>query len=364
LQSCKVAKLQSCKVAKLQSCKVAKLQSCKVAKLQSCKVAKVSILTIKYWKHIMSSTLKSYEELLQELQELKKENETLKILYKQDIPLRQKSEEYLRNKPTNPDFQSSEWENLKLIHELQVYQIELEMQNLELTELNASKDKFFSIISHDLKSPFNGFLGLTKLFSENIYEYSLGELQDISKKMHVSAVNLYQLLENLLEWSRIHRGLIEYEPEVLQVYTIVNRNIELLIEFANKKKIEISNIIPDSLKVTADDKMLNAILRNLISNAIKFTPRGGRVEIGTLVQPSEGSAVIYVKDSGIGMTADTISKLFKLEQNVSQKGTEGELSTGLGLQLCKEFIEKQGGRLWVESEIDKGSKFYFSLQSS
>jgi PAS domain S-box-containing protein len=248
-------------------------------------------------------------------------------------------------------------------------EMEIQMQNVALAELNASKDKFFSIIAHDLRSPFNGFLGLTRMLAENVSDFSLKELQDISKSMKKSADNLYELLGNLLEWSRMQRGLIKFNPVKIMLPIIVKQNFEMQEEIANSKKILLLNHISENLSVTADIAMLNTVLRNLISNAIKFTPKGGIIEIGTVVQPSEGfkpsegSVAIYIKDSGIGMSADTISKLFKLDENVSQKGTEGEPSTGLGLILCKEFIEKHGGKIWVESEIGKGSTFYFSLYS-
>jgi PAS domain S-box-containing protein len=246
-------------------------------------------------------------------------------------------------------------------------EIEIQMQNVALAELNASKDKFFSIIAHDLKSPFNGFLGLTKMMAENVSDFSLKELQDISKSMQTSASNLYNLLENLLEWSRMQRRQTQFNPKLYNLYSILKNNIAVVSEFAKQKEIELNTNVPEGFQITADEQMLNTVLRNLISNSIKFTSRGGKVEIGAMIQPyegfkpSEGSIVIYVKDNGIGMSADTISKLFKLDLNVSRPGTNNEKGTGLGLILCKDFIEKHGGKIWVESEVGKGSTFYFTL---
>ncbi|MFA6570537.1 MAG: HAMP domain-containing sensor histidine kinase, partial [Bacteroidota bacterium] len=174
-------------------------------------------------------------------------------------------------------------------------------------------------------------------------------------------------LENLLEWSRMQRNAIEFNPESCLLNLIVKQNLDIAGEYAKQKDIELINNIHDNDMVTADMPMLNTVLRNLISNAIKFTPRGGKIEVGT-VKSSDESKIseycIYVKDSGIGMTQDIISKLFKIDQKVSRPGTENESSTGLGLLLCKEFIEKHGGKIWVESEVNKGSTFFFILPKS
>ena len=239
---------------------------------------------------------------------------------------------------------------------------ELSETQEKLQKINSEKDKFFSIISHDLKSPFAGFLGLTKMMNEDISNFTMDEIKDISKDMQSSAINLYKLLENLLEWARMKRGVTEFNPEIYNLYFIVKLILEVQNEVAKQKEIEFVIDISEDTIVTADLPMLNTVLRNLISNAIKFTPRGGKIEIGTIFQPSEDSVAIYVKDSGIGMSTETISKLFRIDQKVSRPGTEGEPSTGLGLLICKEFVEKHGGKIRVESEEGKGSSFYFTLQ--
>jgi PAS domain S-box-containing protein len=240
---------------------------------------------------------------------------------------------------------------------------ELSETNIKLEKTNSEKDKFFSIIAHDLRSPFNGFLGLTQMMSENIYNFSLKELQDISTSMQKSASNLFQLLNNLLEWSMMQRVGIKFKPGLYKLFEIVKQNLDLKFDDAKQKNINIINHVSEDIEVNVDLQMLNTIFRNLISNALKFTSRGGKIEVGATVQPSEGSVVIYVKDSGIGMNEDIINNLFKLDHNVSRPGTEKEPSSGLGLILCKEFVEKHGGKIWVESEVGKGSMFYFSLKS-
>jgi PAS domain S-box-containing protein len=254
------------------------------------------------------------------------------------------------------------------ISDRKLTETEIQMKNIELSELNASKDKFFSIVAHDLRSPFNGFLGLTRMMSENIHDFTLLELQEISKDMQASASNLFALLENLLEWSRMQRGVTEFNIETCNLSSVINKNIDLVNEYSKQKNIEIKIAIAEEFKISADLPMLNTILRNLISNAIKFTPRGGKIEIGTSFRPSEGYIIhpsggyeIYVKDTGIGMNEETIRKLFRIDRDISHKGTDGEASTGLGLILCKEFVEKHGGNIRVESEVGKGSTFYFSL---
>lgn len=248
------------------------------------------------------------------------------------------------------------------ITDLKKAEEKIKLQNLELVELNAAKDKFFSIIAHDLRSPFNGFLGLTKLIVEEFDEMSITEIKELSNMMLNSANTLFKLLENLLTWSRMQRGAMDFTPNYCAVLSLVNQNLKELNESYKQKNIEINIRISENIKVMADVSMLNSIFRNLISNAIKFTPRGGRVIISA--EEKNDEVLIYVKDSGIGMNPDILSKLFKMDQKTARPGTEGESSTGLGLLLCKEFIDKHNGRIWVESEVEKGSIFYCTLPKS
>ncbi|MCX6148134.1 MAG: PAS domain-containing sensor histidine kinase [Candidatus Kapabacteria bacterium] len=233
--------------------------------------------------------------------------------------------------------------------------------NLKLEEAIKEKDKFFSIIAHDLKSPFSGFLGLTKLMAESAETLTLNEINEISIAMQNSAKSLYSLLENLLEWSRMQRGMISFTPEKVMLKYLVDQNFEILKNSASQKNIKLVENLPHNYEVIADISMLNTVLRNLISNSIKFTEMGGTIEVGIKEDAQTKSKAIYIKDNGIGMDDDIKSKLFKIDQNVSRPGTEGESSTGLGLLICKEFIVKHSGKIWVESEEGRGSTFYFTL---
>ena len=235
-------------------------------------------------------------------------------------------------------------------------------QNLELKQLNAEKDKFFSIIAHDLRSPFTGFLGLTQILEEQLSDLSKEEILDFSTSMRISATKLFTLLENLLEWARIQQGLIPFTPETVQLLAVVNESIGMIKESASLKQIEIIYDIPDEITVVTDTNILQTILRNLVSNAVKFTSKNGSIIISVLPQ-NDGSMVISIKDTGIGMSQHIMDNLFRIDVNTSRKGTDGETSTGLGLIICKDFIEKHGGKLWVESEVGKGSSFNFTLGS-
>ncbi len=233
-------------------------------------------------------------------------------------------------------------------------------QKQELQRLNAEKDKFFSIIAHDLRGPFTGFIGLTEIMSENLPSMSLCEIQKFALNMKNSAVNLFSLLNNLLEWSLMQRGLITFEPQLFLLMPKITESMALVTEAADKKEIAISYDIPEDLSVFADGNMFEGIIRNLTSNAVKFTPKGGVVNVSAKSMP-DNLVEISIKDTGIGMNKEMIDNLFRLDVNTSRKGTEDESSTGLGLVICKDFIEKHGGKLRVESEEGKGSTFYFTI---
>ena len=231
----------------------------------------------------------------------------------------------------------------------------------QLKQLNQTKDKFFSIIAHDLKSPFLGFLGLTEMIASGDDELTKTELMEYSQSIHESASTLFRLIENLLEWAQMQRGSISYTPKPIELQRIAAQCIETIKYKAEQKGIAIINEIPQTQKVFADDKMTYTILRNLLTNSVKFTKRDGKVVIRSKKIDAK-HVEISVCDTGIGMSAENVKKLFKIEEKFSSVGTEGESSTGLGLLLCKEFIEKNGGTIWVESQVGKGSTFTFSLQ--
>lgn len=241
-------------------------------------------------------------------------------------------------------------------------QVELiiQEQNKQLKELNSAKDKFFSIISHDLKSPFQGLLGMAGLMADNTEEFSTAEFVEHSKSLKKVANNLYKLLENLLEWAQIQQGSINFTPKDFDLSEIIAESITSINQSAVKKGIEVENELPEMIRVYADEKMIGTVLRNLLSNAVKFTKTGGKVIVKT-GNSENGKIEISVSDNGVGIPEKDVKRLFKIEEKVSTRGTDGEASTGLGLLLCKDFIEIHGGKIWVESKVNVGSSFCFQL---
>jgi signal transduction histidine kinase len=232
--------------------------------------------------------------------------------------------------------------------------------NQELIKLNAEKDKFFSVMSHDLKSPFNCLLGLSRMLADDIENLTLEEIQEMANNMHSVASNLFKLLENLLEWSRIQRGLVQFSPRVCILSEIINENMGIHSLQASQKGLDIINSISPGTLIYADFQMMNAIIRNLLSNAIKYSHMNSSIIIFSR-ESNENEMEIAIKDTGIGMSKETKEKLFSLGLVNSGNGTDGETGTGLGLLLCKEYIGKHNGKIWVESEEGKGSTFYLSL---
>lgn len=239
--------------------------------------------------------------------------------------------------------------------------VELEKSQSSLQELNASKDKFFSIISHDLRSPFTSIIGFAEVMLEDIDMLSKEDIKEFTGSIYKSSKNIQNLLENLLQWSRIQTGRIEFNPIHFDLNHLANDVIALYQVNAARKKIELSNCIEIDYQINADKFMIDTVLRNLISNSIKFTPQGGKIEI-ILEENNENNLLqISIEDTGVGMTPEILSKLFKIDEHVTTKGTEKEKGTGIGLILCKEFVEKHGGNIWAESTIGEGSKFKFTL---
>ena len=237
---------------------------------------------------------------------------------------------------------------------------EIILKNEQLILANSEKDKFFSIIAHDLRSPFNALLGFTQLLVEESDTMNLPEIQEIAASMRNSASNLFSLLENLLEWSRIRRGITAFEPEHLMLKSIIDESLQPIVESATKKGIEIHLEVPEFIEIYADEYMFKSMIRNLVTNAVKFTNKGGSVVLSANSLP-DNSVEISIKDSGIGMSRKILDNIFRLDVQTSRKGTEGEPSSGLGLLICKEFIEKNGGKIWIESEEGKGSTFRFTI---
>ena len=235
----------------------------------------------------------------------------------------------------------------------------------ELKESNAMKDKFFSILAHDLRSPLATAIGFSDLLLERYDTFGAKKNKEYIGIINQCTNSIFALLDNLLTWSRSQRGLIGFSPEKLNLCSFVNNSIELLKESANNKNISLQLNIQDNLFVKADKNMLATVLRNLISNAIKFTGTGGNVEISAYIQPlkSGKQVMVSIKDDGIGISEEDLVNLFQIDKNYSTVGTENEKGTGLGLVLCKEFVEKNGGNIYAESKEGKGSEFKFTLKT-
>jgi len=236
-----------------------------------------------------------------------------------------------------------------------------ENENL-LKELNATKDKFFSIIAHDLKNPFNTLLGFSDLLLKNHNKYEAEKRRSFIQNINTITINTLQLLENLLTWARSQSGRIQINIENVNLRLLADNIVSLLVQTAMNKKITLTNLIAEDIFVSADKNMLETIIRNLITNALKFTPEDGKVTLE--VQTEEKFAIVSITDNGIGMSETVKNSLFKLGKTKSATGTKGENGTGLGLILCKEFVENNNGNIHVESELGKGSKFIFSIPLS
>jgi PAS domain S-box-containing protein len=229
----------------------------------------------------------------------------------------------------------------------------------ELNNLNTSKDKFFSIIAHDLRNPFNGLLGFSTVLLEELHELTPAEIKEYAGYIHTSAKTVYNLVDNLLQWSRIQTGRIDYQPIKIDLYEEVYKTAELFNSNAITKRIKLINNIQTNAFVFADQNMLRSILQNLISNGIKFTRFGGSVKISS--KEKDENIQIEITDTGIGIEMKDISKLFRIDSQFSNLGTSNEEGTGLGLILSKELVEKNNGQIWVKSTINKGTTFFFTL---
>ncbi len=231
-----------------------------------------------------------------------------------------------------------------------------------LFQLNNDKDRFISILGHDLKNPFNNLLGLTEVLKEDFHKLNTDEVENIANDINKSARTTYKLLEDILMWARTQQGKIPFKPQQLSLTGICNNILETLTPNAEVKNITIDYSATDHVYVFADIDMLKTVLRNLVSNAIKFTNNDGVINISA--ERTQSDLTISVSDNGSGISPDKITKLFDVGQVLTTNGTAGETGTGLGLLLCKEFVTKHGGKIWVDSEVGKGSKFKFTLPFS
>lgn len=228
-----------------------------------------------------------------------------------------------------------------------------------LQEANAAKDKFFSIIAHDLRSPFTALVGMSQYLATGLDKLDAETAKEFLQGMHKSSKNAFNLLENLLEWSRIQTGRMPIEPEEIDVAEIVRENLALLEVNIDKKGLHIENNLQPAEPAYADENSINAVVRNLLSNAIKFTPEEGQIALHS--NRTEEEVVITVQDNGPGISSEILPTLFRIDVRHTNAGTHWEKGTGLGLVLCKEFIEKNNGQISVESEPGQGTMFMFSL---
>lgn len=229
----------------------------------------------------------------------------------------------------------------------------------QLRQLNASKDKFFSIIAHDLKAPFNSMLGFADILQNEVEKLDIEEIKDLSSDIYNTGKSTYRLLENLLQWSMLEIGCLPWKPSRLNLNEIVDDTLLILSGVARTKNITLVNKIIPQQTVYGDLKMLQSVLQNLVNNALKFTPEKGQVNVSSLVK--DNLIRVIVSDTGVGMTQQQIDGLFNIEHFISRDGTLGEKGTGLGLLLCQEFVAKNGGTMKVESKIGKGSQVSFTI---
>jgi PAS domain S-box-containing protein len=239
---------------------------------------------------------------------------------------------------------------------------QIKIKNQELFNLVAEKDKFFSIIAHDIRNPFHSIIGLSEFLLKRVKENNLNGVEKYAESIQQSSQRIMDLLTNLMLWSHSQTGRMNFKPEHLELVNLVNEVALLFTETIKNKSIELKKVLSPNTYVYADKSMISTILRNLISNAIKFSFPGGEILISTV--ESENGVTIQIRDSGVGIPEESIEYLFRIDQNYSTPGTLREQGTGLGLILCKEFVEKHGGKIWVESKsntTDKGSTFYFFI---
>ena len=233
---------------------------------------------------------------------------------------------------------------------------------LQLIELNAEKNKFFSIIAHDLKNPFNSIIGYSELLVEQIRDKDYEKIEEFSNIIFQSSNRAMDLLTNLMAWAQSQSGRMDFNPTNFDIIPLIDEVTLLLKDFASHKSILILNSLPSSIHVYADKEMIGTVLRNLISNAIKFTQPEGKVTISAMEM--QNHLIVSVSDTGVGISKERIDKLFNISDCYSTPGTQNEKGTGLGLILCKEFVNKNNGEIWVESKAGEGTTLNFSLLKS
>ncbi len=324
---------------------------------------------------------KTKEELINELRVLQQENNSLKTLKRKrvdELVIAKKQKEKLADELiiANKELAFQNKEKEKRTAELIIANKELAYQNelkekraaelviinkelQQLIQLNKDKNMFFSIIAHDLKSPFNSIIGFSELLMEQIKEKNYDKIGEFANIILQSSNRAMDLLMNLMVWAQSQSGRMDFNLEYFDIITLIDEVMLILNDIAEQKSIHIANTLPPSIQVNADKEMINTVIRNLITNAIKFTQPEGKITISAVDKQNE--LIVSVSDTGVGISKDRIEKLFNISNDYSTSGTQKEKGTGLGLILCKEFINKNNGKIWVESEIGIGTTFYFSL---
>lgn len=234
-----------------------------------------------------------------------------------------------------------------------------EKKEMQIKKLLDDRNQFFSIIAHDLRSPFNGIIGLSELLLEKDNELNNEETNEFIELIHQSSKNTFSLLDNLLTWSQSQTGSLEFTPKNTEISAIIDKTIHLLTNIAKSKNITIHSKIEKNQYIIADKNMLETVFRNLISNALKFTNNNGEVILS--MEKKNNQIIFSIQDNGIGIAQEKITSLFAINQKNNTLGTNNETGTGLGLMLCKDFVEKHSGQIWVKSELGKGSTFMFSI---
>ncbi len=262
-------------------------------------------------------------------------------------------------KDRTEDLESANFHLTRELKERRLAEESLKRSENQLIELNATKDKFFNIVAHDLKNPFTCLLGSTELLHENISKMDAEEIKMLAQILNDSAKSGYAILLNLLDWSRSQTGLIKFNPVRINLKTLIDDNISDLRLYSTNKSIELHSDVKENIFIFADENMINTVLRNLLSNAVKFTNRNGKVNVSTVLNGNR--VTISVKDTGIGISGENLKKLFRIDTKYTRPGTEKEQGTGLGLKLSKEFVEKMSGKIWVKSIENQGSEFIFSI---
>lgn len=253
-----------------------------------------------------------------------------------------------------------------LVHDIKTYIFilkskskELAYANQQLNNSNATKDKFFSIIAHDLRSPFQGLLGIASILENLDEELTSEERKDFVVRLNSALKRQYDFLEELLLWGKFQRNVVDFNPQLCNIKEIVERNYEILLGNFYKKKLNFKLDSPENICVMCDENLISTVVRNLLSNAIKYTPAGGHISL--VVRDFQTSVSVEITDDGIGLSEERLLQLFKIETNTSTRGTEDEAGTGLGLILCREIMEKHNGEISVKSEDGKGSTFSIFL---